>query len=149
MAKNQQLKMQEVKKVPLNLVQGEFWSRKYSLKDGTVLQPGSDKYFELREIQLENGIIEKLVEVDYPITPDYVKSFASSCDYRNDIDAALNSPPRGQNLGDVTSLQDILSMDLSSVRDMQAKLAEVEKTLQSAQSAQSAQNIQNEVNNNG
>lgn len=124
-----QLEYEDIQPIQLNLIHGQYTSRKHKIPQGVITQPAVNKYFELREIQTPEGFVEKLVEVDYPITPDYVKSFANSTDYRNDLERAINEPARGANLGDLTGFQDITSMDMTAVREMQVKLKAYEKTL--------------------
>lgn len=146
-----QIEFEDIQQVPLNLIQGQFVSRKHKLQEGVVVQPALKKYYELREISTDNGIYEKLVEVDYPITPDYVKSFANSTDYRNDIESALNSPAPGANLGDMTDLQAIACMDMSAVKELQEKLSARVKELQAVQLEQKNVQVDKETEdlNNG
>ena len=142
-----QIRLEERKKIPMNLVQGEFWSRRHAIPDGVLSQPNVPKtYYELRQFETTDGIVEKLVEVDYPITPDYVKSFQATADYRNDLETAMNSPARGQNVGDCTNIQEVLGMDLTAVREMQAKLSKVAESLTQTQTQTQTQS---EVVNNG
>lgn len=150
-----QIEFEDVQPVPLNLIHGQYTSRRHKIDKGIISQPAMKTYYELREIQTDDGYVEKLVEVDYPITPDYVKSFANSSDYRNDIERAMNEPARGVNMGDMTNLQDIVNMDMTAVKDLQAKLAERAKQLQATQETaqnttqETAQNIESGVTNNG
>lgn len=67
------------------------------------------------------GVKEEMQYIDYPITPEYVKSFADSCNYKNDPLANLNLPSSRPPLGDITGLQNILQKDNSQI------LADVER----------------------
>lgn len=138
-----QVEFEDVRPVQLNLIHGQYTSRRHKLHP-KLEEEYKDTYLELRQIQTDDGIVEKYVEVDYPITPDYVKSFANSTDYRNDIERAMNEPARGVNLGDMTGIQEVMSMDMSAVRDLQAKLTERFKQLQVTEK-QSAQKQESEV----
>lgn len=141
-----QIEFEDVRPVELNLIHGQYCSRRYK-RHPQLEKEYNDTYLELRQIQTSNGIVEEYVEVDYPITPDYVKSFANSTDYRNDIERAMNEPARGVNMGDMTDLQDIVNMDMSAVKDLQAKLAERVKQLQATQVSQ--EKTKSEVTDNG
>lgn len=120
--KKEQLKIGELKKTPLNLIQQEFYSRFPQVRTGVVIQPHASTYYELRKIQTDNGIIEKLVEVDYPITQDYVNSFAQSADYHSDINAASALPPPGANLNDLCGIQELLKMDTAELAKLKSKV---------------------------
>lgn len=66
----------------------------------TLVQRNTQKGFEL-----------EMIMEDYPITPDYVKSFLEGSDYHYDVSGAIaNSIPR-VNLGDITAMQDVVGMD--------------------------------------
>lgn len=62
------------------------------------------------------GVHMKDVVEDYPITPETVKSYADSCNYRSDLHASISAKPRGVNLGDVTAIQGLSGMDTFEVR---------------------------------
>lgn len=68
-------------------------------------------YVSLDEVVSSDGV--KLVETSnpYPITPDYVNSFAEGSEYRLDPLNALNNSVKRRNLGDVRGIQDISNMD--------------------------------------
>lgn len=108
-------------KVRLNLLQQEVYTfNPEMLTDRQLFNEDKKtpkKYFELVEqTQKDGSIIEKLVECDYPITSDYVKSFESSANPKNDIVSAMSQPHK-QGLGDITALQELLSMDTSKIRE--------------------------------
>lgn len=77
------------------------------------------KYFELEEHVDEKGFRgEVLVEKDYPITPEYVTSFAAGADYHQDPVGAIANAPKRSNLGDITALQRALGLDYETARHL-------------------------------
>lgn len=80
----------------------------------------TEKYYELRETTTQNGIEHKLVEVDYPITEESVKSYVDSTNYKLDPFGALRAPR--QNLGDITETQNIMRMDVTEARALYERL---------------------------
>lgn len=86
-------------------------------------------YSEYQMIQTENGFEEKLVEVEYPITADYVKSFEQSTDYRLDVDNAIANGKGGQNVGDVAFLQELFKMDTEQLKKVANNLSIVKDKL--------------------
>lgn len=103
-------------RVNCNLLQAEVYARNAQILPKDVHNYGNNKYTELRNVPYANGIKQEYIDVDYPITPETVKSYAASCDYHTDPAAAMATPPPGPNLGDLTTLQDILSKDLEAAR---------------------------------
>lgn len=102
----------------------------------------TEKYYELREITTQDGIEHKLVEVDYPITEESVKSYVDSTNYKLDPFGALRAPRK--NLGDVSEAQNIMRMDVSEARSLYERLKGV-----FAQAPQNPKNqVQTEVNVN-
>ncbi|WGL31169.1 hypothetical protein [Dipodfec virus UOA04_Rod_757] len=101
----------------------------------TCSTPVQDTYVSLDEQVTPHGV--KLVETvhDYPITPEYVNSFAEASDYRRDPASAVANSPTRQNLGDIVDLQKASKMSLS---DAAALLAQLQKKFASAQSNTSA-----------
>lgn len=93
--------------------------------------PKCETYFELQTKEAPNGLIQELVEVEYPITPESVKSFVEDTDYKKNPELLQANAGR-KNLGDVTSMQDLQKMDMSAMRAeisaLSAKLDEYEKT---------------------
>lgn len=108
-------------------------------------------YLELQKREENNSIIEELVEVDYPITPDYVKSFVEETDYKKNPDNLLTNAGK-TNLGDVTELQRLQSMDMIALQDeikaLQVKINELSTAQnQTAPTASVSVQAQSEVNN--
>ena len=84
------------------------------------------KYFELEERTDDKGFKgQVLVEKDYPITPEYVSSFAASSDYRADPVGAINRAPVCRNLGDITAVQEALGLDYETARHVYAEYLRV------------------------
>lgn len=99
-----------------------------AISDGIVVRPAVDlrtkylpkKYIELRQKVVSNGIVEEIVEVDYPVTPESVKSFSESTDFKRDLNGNLKTGRA--NLGDCTDLQSILNMDSENARRAYSRL---------------------------
>ncbi|UPW41136.1 hypothetical protein [Sigmofec virus UA08Rod_5397] len=83
-----------------------------------------DTYSEVERVSTDCGFRDELVERPYEITPDYVNSFADSCDYR--VDPLNASRCSGRNLGDLTGIQDLLGDDSSALR---ARISELQTIL--------------------
>ena len=103
-----------------------FNSPAWYLRERTPIQTVQDrrtrKYFALEEQTNRDGFKgEVLVEKDYPITPEYVSSFAASSDYRSDPLGAIAAAPPRRNLGDVTQLQKALGLDFDTARHLYAE----------------------------
>lgn len=92
-------------------------------------------YSELQRKTTSNGIVEELVEVDYPHTPEVIKSYAPSADYHSDVVGAIASATPKANLGDVSVFQDILSRDMSEARSLYEGLKSVFESKPAAESA--------------
>lgn len=90
-------------------------------------------YFSLDQVVQDDGVKEVLSEHDYPVTPDSVNSYVSSCDYRLDPAGAIAGSVKRQNLGDVRAMQDVSKMDAA---EAQALLSSLQARFSSAQSAQ-------------
>ena len=89
-----------------------------------------EKYFELQEKQLPNGFCYELVECDYPITKESVKSYESSTNYKTDLDGALRTNKK--NLGDISQVQQVMQDDarkfFETYNRVAAQLAEYQAT---------------------
>lgn len=106
-----------------NLLEQNVYIRDVTTKSSSGLV-SSDTYFSLEERVVKDGIKQELVEYPYPITPASVDSYLESSDYRRDPLSALNSKPRGVNLGDIRSLQEFDSLDVASKQALFAQLRE-------------------------
>lgn len=107
----------------------------------------SKVYQELVEVvQPDGSVIEKLVERPYDITPEYVKSFEQSADYRLDPNGAVANAPKRNNLGDITAIQNISNMDSSALAELGQKMLAASKIL-AASKGKEKQNLQGDLNN--
>lgn len=90
-----------------------------------------EKYSALVRETTPTGIDEKIVEFDYPVTRESVKSYLSSCDYKSDPLAAVGVSPAVY--GDIRDIQKVADMDMETARAMRrellAKLSSVEKRI--------------------
>lgn len=95
-------------------------TRKVDLGDTPKSSEGS--YVSLDEVTTSTGVeIRRTVE-PYPITPQYVSSFAESSDYRKDPFSAITNGIRRKNLGDIVDVQRVAGMDMSSAQELYARL---------------------------
>lgn len=81
-----------------------------------------DVYKSLDVKQTDNGIVEEVNDYPYFINPEYVQSFVSSTDYKRDPQQAIVSGVQRQNLGDISSLQDISKLDTAAQRALYSQL---------------------------
>lgn len=141
----------EFNRVNCNLLQAEIYARNAQMCVPCVHNYSGKKYNELRNVDVANGIAQVPVEVPYPITPDSVKSYAASADYRNDPAAAMAMQPPAPNLGDLTDVQKVLSADMESARELYANLKQVFESAAAAKSATetATENKESEVIENG
>lgn len=94
-----------------NLLQQNCFVRSSVQRNDVCNSSAPDSFCSVDEIVTQKGVELNFREESYPITPQYVASFADSADYRKDLVSAFNSPARGQNLGDITDIQKVSSMD--------------------------------------
>ncbi len=138
-----------VKRIRCNLLEAEVYVRfPVCIINGKPVR----RYCELQETPCNNGVIENYVQVDYPVTPESVNSYADSADYKKNPEVITKAVPR-QNLGDITELQKVLSQDVSAMRDMLQRSQEVAKKLEEIKKATPAptptDDTEKEVENNG
>lgn len=81
-------------------------------------------YSSQDEVLTDSGIEIKRSVQDYPITPESVNSYADGTNYRNDINAAVSRSAPGGNLGDVASIQALLSSCPEDVLSMLKSFSE-------------------------
>lgn len=138
-------------RVNCNLLQAEIYARNAQMCVPCVHNYSGKKYHELRNVDVANGMAQVPVAVPYPITPDSVKSYAASADYRNDPAAAMAMQPPAPNLGDLTDIQKVLSSDMESARELYANLKQVFEGAAAAKTATATatENKESEVNANG
>lgn len=120
-----------MRKVLSNLLQQDIYIRD-CLPAYEKSCPVSKKYFELQRKTVSNGIVEELVECDYPVTQESVNSYLDTSDYRNNpAQAVLNATPR-KNLGDIVEVQDFIANNpaeaLSIYKQVSEKLSKIDLT---------------------
>lgn len=144
--KKTQEKLPIKKKLPVNLLMADLYTYN-SQRVCVIPRYAGKKYSELVEVQNPDGsIAEKLVERDYPITEDYVKSFEQSSDYRLDPSGAVASAQPRKNLGDISDLQSLYQMDTAAIDDLAKRLTAASAAVKAAQANE---NKQKERVNNG
>lgn len=111
------------RRIPTNLIQQNCYLR--DSRDALDLKTCSStsSYLSVDESVDESGLHIKFNEYDYPITPTYVNSFAEGADYRKDPGNAILNGHHSKNLGDITSIQEIMSMDSSAQSELYAQLS--------------------------
>lgn len=80
------------------------------------------KYESIDEVTTDKGVELRYTEHDYPITPEYVNSFAESADYRRDPISAIANGGSRKNLGDITDMQNVSAMDTEQARNLYEQL---------------------------
>lgn len=128
-------KKEKCTRVKCNLLQAEVYVR-FPVRvcgNGKVT-----RYCELQETPCSNGVVEKLVECDYPITAESVNSYADSADYRKNPEIIRQATPR-QNLGDISDMQQVLRNDMSAMRDLMKNSQEVLAKLEEYKAKQGVQ----------
>lgn len=111
------------KRIQSNLLQQNCFVRDVCVASD-LQHVSSDKFCSIDEKVDEGGVHIEKNEYPYPITPDYVNSFVESSDYRRDPFSAVLNSVKGNNLGDVRSMQDISSMDTEQARSLYKQLSE-------------------------
>lgn len=114
--------MSKTLRVNSNLLQQNCYVRDSRVRVDLVNHCQNYQYTSLDEELTKNGLKVKSVVNDYPITPEYVNSFVNSTDYHVDPLNAVNNGVKRFNLGDVSGIQDILSLDTASIRPLYEQL---------------------------
>lgn len=127
--------MSAVFKVKTNLIMSNIYARNAQreadiAKAKKKTAKNKKVYYELVETVVPTGIQQKLVKVPYPITADYVKSHASSVDYRANIDTSWNAPARGANIPDCVDVQKLLAVDTEHARSLAKHLQDTIKQVE-------------------
>lgn len=136
--------MATCKKVRLNLIQADVYARHPEMLKSFEHTPAPAKYYELEKKVMPYGEIESVVEKDYPITQDYVASYASGVDYKRDLETAMAAPKKGVGLADVTSIQELMAMDTAAVRAMLDKVDTLKKAQSTVSSAPAKEELKKE-----
>ena len=101
-------------KMRMNLINAEIYANCPELVKGVSSPRSPSRYDELKEVRDADGVHYQTVKEDYPITAEYVNSFADAANYKKDIVSAISSPSK-KNLGDISSLQEVLQKDNSDI----------------------------------
>lgn len=134
-----------MKKVHSNIISQDCYIRDVTPKVVHKTEYKPRKFSSLVELPDTLGVRYELKEFDYPVTPESVKSYVDSTDYKRDPAAAIAAGSRGINLGDMTTLQRITNSDVSTVRLTLEKLQAAAAVQTSAGSAPSpADNSKND-----
>lgn len=123
------------KKVPTNLIMCDLYAYTPTLVTDNKSVTSGKTYKELQVIETADGIKEQLVDVDYPITSEYVASFEQSANYKNDVDGAIAGGISAKNLGDVTEYQKVLAMDTELISNLAERLKLASEQLKTKQMA--------------
>ena len=105
-----------MKKVHSNIIAQDCYIRDITPKVVKRSEYAARRFPSLVEVPDSIGVHYDLRDFDYPITPESVKSYVDSTDYKRDPAAAIAAGSRGVNLGDLTELQRVTGCDVSAVR---------------------------------
>ena len=105
-----------MKKVHSNIISQDCYIRDVTPKVVKKSEYAARRFPSLVEVPDSVGVHYDLRDFDYPITPESVKSYVDSTDYKRDPAAAIAAGSRGVNLGDITELQRVTNSDVSAVR---------------------------------
>ena len=128
---------------------GFMRSRRWALREQTPVTTVESKrtrsYFDLQDVQKEDGFRrEELIEHDYPITPEYVTSFADGADYHADPVGAVARGNGGRtNLGDIRHIQAAMGLDAEHARAIYEETMRVNQILSQRLSDAKAGKVQN------
>lgn len=136
--------------IPSVLLQQNCFVRQY-IKDPDIHTDYSEtSYQSLDERVTDKGLEIVYNEYPYHITPDYVNSFVDSSDYHNDPLGFINKSVSRPNIGDVSSIQNILSMDTLQQKVLYDQLsAKFSKQSSSGSSSDSSSGSSSATVNNG
>lgn len=121
-------KKQKCRRVKSSLIQAEVYVR---YPKCTINKQERKRYVELKDVETSNGLFQKYVTVDYPITPESVNSYADSADYRTNPDV-INQAVARKNLGDITEVQHLLNSDATQLRRIVQEAQDVLKRVEQA-----------------
>lgn len=138
-----------MKKVHSNIIAQDCYIRDVTPKVVKKSEYKSRRYASLVEVPDAVGVHYDLREFDYPITPENVKSYADSTDYKRDPAAAVAAGVRGVNLGDITEVQRIINTDVSTVRSTLERIQKAAVETSAGSSPSPADTVKTgEVSNN-
>lgn len=138
-----------MKKISSKVLSQDCYIREITPKVIKKSEYKSRRYASLVEVPDVVGVHYNLEEFDYPITPESVKSYADSTDYKRDPAAAVAAGVRGVNLGDITELQRVTNSDVSSVRSAIERIKKAAVETSAGSSPSPADTVKSgEVDNN-
>lgn len=132
-------KKSEFSPIVTNLIRQNCYVRESVPSSSSCSSPST--YVSLDEIVVEDGVKLRESVNDYPITPDFVNSFSDSVDYRRDPVSAIAHGSKRTNLGDVSNLQKVCSMDMTSARELYDSLSKVFSSKSSSTTADSSSDV--------
>lgn len=112
-----------------NLIKQNCFVRAVTVNSSPTTSPLTE-FESVDEVSSDSGVELRFSIQPYPITPQYVQSFADSADYHKDPAAAIlaASSVNRTNLGDVRDFQKVNSMDTAEAialhNDLKAKFGE-------------------------
>lgn len=109
-------------RIQTNLIQQNCFVRDVARAVDLKSESPDFMYTSLDEVTDDKGIHFEEHDVPYPITPAYVNSFVDSVDYRRDPAGAIANGVSRTNLGDISVMQQVLSMDSSAQRSLYDQL---------------------------
>lgn len=110
-------------RVQTNLIQQNCFVRDVTRKIDLQSSSPDSFFYSLDEEISSEGVKLVSKEVPYHITPDYVSSFASGVDYKRDPLGAVSCSSPRKNLGDISGISDVMSMDTDTARALYAQLS--------------------------
>lgn len=120
-------------RIQSNLLQQNCFVRD-AINKSELVSGQPSEYVSLDEVVTSKGVELKESVEPYPITPEYVSSFADSADYRRDPIQAINNSVKGVNLGDITDIQKVSQLDTTEARalydQLKARFASVDKPVE-------------------
>lgn len=115
--------MNNSKRIQSNLLQQNCFVRDVSLSRDLRSVTSDIDFLSQDEVTTSHGVslVDKVKK--YPITPQYVNSFVDSSDYRRDPVSAISNGVKKSNLGDLTEIQSVLSMDSAKQAELYHELS--------------------------
>lgn len=133
-----------------SLLQQDVFIRDVTPLPSDLSSPHTPHKFISVDLETSPGCVKEVETLhDYPITSEYVNSFAEAADYRTGACGVTS----GVNLGDVREIQKLLTLDSSAARSLYDQLRYAfeasAKASTDACSTSATQSDSNDVNNNG
>lgn len=117
--------MSEKRRVVMNLLQQDVYVRDFVSPFDEKRDYLQDDYVSM-DLTVRSAPDAASVDVfskqPYPITPEYVNSYADGTNYRLDVSQAVSRPAPGVNLGDVAAMQDLMKLSPDQLRGVVERL---------------------------